>query len=90
MAEHECMQKFKLSNYIKSTFLIVFFDALQKCGLDPTFDLTSRRGKKEATHSCDSFDPADKTITADMGQFGTGLRQGRQQTIVREEVFRVN
>lgn len=86
------MQKLKLSNYIKSTFLIVFFDALEKCGLDPTIDLTSRRGKKEATHSYDSFDPADKTITVDgnMGQFGMDLRQGRQQAIVREEVFEVN
>lgn len=53
-----------------------------KCGLKPTFEL----------NSCDSFDSADKSITVDgnMGQIGTGLRQGGQQVIVRQEVFRVN
>lgn len=71
---------------------MVFLNALEKCGLDPTFDLTSRMGKKEATHSCDGFDPIDKTITTDgnMGQIDNGLRQARQQATVRQEAFRVN
>lgn len=60
--------------------------------MDLMFDLTSKRGKKEATHFCDGLDTAVKTITADgnVGQIDAGLRQGRQQAIVRQEVLRVN
>ena len=42
------------------------------------FDLTSRRGNEEVTHSYDGFDLPDSLIT--------GFRQGRQKAIGRREI----